>query len=101
MNMAERYRQQIEKTKINKQSKTGASVNDFSENVIDINKFKKIEFDTITKIKQTPYWKDYTSASKENMISKYFDSKTKREGTDYTGEEKQSFIRNILKKISG
>ena len=60
---------------------------------------KKIETDTISKIKKTPYWSDYEEQAQENMIGKYFDSKIKREGTEYTKEERNMFVRNILDLI--
>ena len=100
MNMAERYKQQLDKTNFKPHTASNPVEISVETNVIDIrSKLKKIETDTISKIKKTPYWSDYEEQAQENMIGKYFDSKIKREGTEYTKEERNMFVRNILDLI--
>lgn len=62
-------------------------------------KFEELETDIINKIRKTPYWEDYSRKRQENMISKYFDIKTKRKRYSqyvYSLEDRNEFIQNIL-----
>lgn len=57
------------------------------------NKFEDLETEIIEKIRKTPYWQDYDVERQANMINAYFD---KRCQCEFTTEEKEEFIGNIL-----
>ena len=59
-------------------------------------KFENLETEIIAKIRKTPYWEEYSAARQKNMISNYFEAKTKKRNTVITNSEKQEFIKNIL-----
>jgi hypothetical protein len=56
----------------------------------------------VQKIKNTPYWNDYSLVAQKKMIVKYFDSKLEK-NTDIpysiSNDEKLSFLDLILEKI--
>ena len=102
MGLAQRFKQQIEKENIfqkglKKFVSRPDSKLDFSCD--ESKKFENLESAIIDKIRKTPYWNDYTSESKEKMISKYFDTKVKRSNyseINYNLGDKNNFIKNIL-----
>lgn len=62
-------------------------------------KFEELETEIIRKIRKTPYWGDFSTIKKENMISKYFDRKIQNEKYSmiaYNSKDKLNFIQNIL-----
>lgn len=62
-------------------------------------KFEELETEIIRKIRKTPYWEDFSTIKKENMISKYFDRKIQNEKYSmiaYNSKDKLNFIQNIL-----
>lgn len=62
-------------------------------------KFEELETEIISKIRKTPYWEDFSTIKKENMISKYFDRKIqngKYSMIAYNSKDKLNFIQNIL-----
>lgn len=66
------------------------------------NKLNSLINNTVKKIKNTPYWSDYTQSEQEKMISKYFDTKIKDE--KYSDikigfKEKIDFIEDVLARI--
>ncbi len=82
---------------------------DYIENIIEINesqskhltttKFEELETEIIKKIRNTPYWEEYTPKRQEQMISKYFDNRiqnSKYSTIKYSENERQDFIQNIL-----
>lgn len=82
---------------------------DYIENIIEINesqskyltttKFEELETEIIKKIRNTPYWEEYTPKRQEQMISKYFDNRiqnSKYSTIKYSTNERQDFIQNIL-----
>lgn len=56
----------------------------------------------VQKIKNTPYWNDYSLVDQKKMILKYFDAKLeKNRGNLYTvsKDDRIKFINSILQKI--
>ena len=63
------------------------------------NKLNGLINNTVKKIKNTPYWSDYTEAEQEKMISRYFDIKIKAEKYSDVKiglKEKLAFIEDVL-----
>ena len=62
------------------------------------NKFEDLETDIIEKIRKTPYWNEYSTERKTNMVSKFFDNKIQKKYSDiqYNEKDKNNFIQNIL-----
>ena len=62
-------------------------------------KFNDLVVNTIKKIKNTPYWTDYSEAEQEKMVSRYFDIKIKAEKYSDVKvglKEKCAFIQDVL-----
>lgn len=59
---------------------------------INITKFEDLESELISKIRKTPYWEEYSIQRQEKMINSYFIKKIQ----NYTLEEKNEFVKNIL-----
>lgn len=62
-------------------------------------KFNDLVINTVKKIKNTPYWTDYSEAEQEKMVSRYFDIKIRAE--KYSDikvglKEKCTFIQDVL-----
>lgn len=77
------------------------------ENLSDLNisknssstKFEDLETELINKIRQTPYWQDFSTERKKNMIKKYFEKRINSESyanISYSNSEKNEFVENIL-----
>lgn len=62
--------------------------------IYSVPKFEELETEIISKIRQTPYWNEYSIDRQKSMIEKYFKIKTKNSNT--TQEEKNEFIKNII-----
>lgn len=62
------------------------------------NKFEDLETDIIEKIRKTPYWNEYSTERKTNMVSNFFDNKIQKKYSDiqYNEKDKNNFIQNIL-----
>lgn len=62
------------------------------------NKFEDLETDIIEKIRKTPYWNEYSTERKTNMVSKFFDNKIQKKYSDiqYNEKDKNNFIQNVL-----
>lgn len=60
-----------------------------SEDVLE-----NLETEIISKIRNTPYWEEFSIDRQKKMIEKYFEAKTKNNA--YTQNEKIEFIKNIL-----
>jgi len=60
------------------------------------NKFENLETEIISKIRKTPYWDEYTKKAQTNMIRSYFDRKITQKDIQYSIQEKDEFIENIL-----
>jgi len=58
-----------------------------------VSKFSELETQIINKIRQTPYWNEYSKDRQKHMISAYFDKKS---DTECTLTEREEFIQNIL-----
>lgn len=70
--------------------------------IVKENKFKDMAEVLVNKIKNTPYWTEYTMKSQEKMISKYFDKKIKSKKyieTSYSLTDKLTFIEEVLKSV--
>ena len=70
--------------------------------IVKENKFKDMAEVLVNKIKNTPYWAEYTMKSQEKMISKYFDKKIKSKKyieTPYSLTDKLTFIEEVLKSV--
>lgn len=62
-------------------------------------KFNDLVINTVKKIKNTPYWTDYSEAEQEKMVSRYFDIKIKAEKYSDVKvglKEKCTFIQDVL-----
>lgn len=62
--------------------------------IYSVPKFEDLETQIISKIRKTPYWKEYSFDRQKNMVEKYFNSKTKH--IKVTNEDKNEFIKSIL-----
>lgn len=63
-----------------------------TKNTSHVIKFEDLESELINKIRKTPYWEEYSVQRQEKMISSYFIKKIQ----NYTLEEKNEFVKNIL-----
>lgn len=62
-------------------------------------KFNDLVINTVKKIKNTPYWSDYSETEQEKMVSRYFDIKIKAEKYSDVKvglKEKCTFIQDVL-----
>lgn len=62
-------------------------------------KLEDLETEIISKIRKTPYWKEFTAEEQTGMIEKYFNVKTKSSKYNmekYSDRDKQVFIRTVL-----
>lgn len=75
------------------------------ENLSDLNvsntstKFEDLETELINKIRKTPYWLEYSTEQKNNMIEKYFEKRIQSEmysSISYSNSDKKEFVENIL-----
>lgn len=75
------------------------------ENLSDLNisntftKFEDLETELINKIRKTPYWLEYSTEQKKNMIEKYFEKRIQSEmysSISYSNSDKKEFVENIL-----
>lgn len=75
------------------------------ENLSDLNvsntstKFEDLETELINKIRKTPYWLEFTTEPKKNMIEKYFEKRIQSEmysSISYSNSDKKEFVENIL-----
>lgn len=59
----------------------------------------ELKNEIIAKINKTPYWNEYSSQRKENMVGKYFETRLKKSSYSnikYTLSKKLDFIQNII-----
>lgn len=59
----------------------------------------ELKNEIIAKINKTPYWNEYSSQRKENMVGKYFETRLKKSSYSnikYTLSKKLEFIQNII-----
>ena len=59
----------------------------------------ELKNEIIAKINKTPYWNEYSSQRKENMVVKYFETRLKKSSYSnikYTLSKKLDFIQNII-----
>ncbi|MBO6256651.1 hypothetical protein J6N69_01260 [bacterium] len=64
--------------------------------------FKDLKDETVEKIKNNPFWNEYSPHSQEKMVSKYFDNKIKRSkyrDLKYSLNDKRIFIEDVLKSV--
>lgn len=64
--------------------------------------FTDLKDETVEKIKNNPFWNEYSPHSQEKMVSKYFDTKVKRSkyrGIKYSLNDKRIFIEDVLKSV--
>lgn len=75
------------------------------ENLSDLNvsntstKFEDLETELINKIRKTPYWLEFSTEQKKNMIEKYFEKRIQSEmysSISYSNSDKKEFVENIL-----
>lgn len=77
------------------------------ENLSDLNiskiststKFEDLETELINKIRQTPYWQEYSTDRKKSMIEKYFEKRINSQNyadISYSISEKKEFVENVL-----
>ena len=67
-----------------------------------VNKFEDLAAQLVNKIKNTPYWTEFSMKSQEKMISKYFDKKVKTPKyieIPYSLTDKLTFIEEVLKSV--
>lgn len=67
-----------------------------------VNKFEDLAMQLVNKIKNTPYWAEFSMKSQEKMISKYFDKKVKTQKyveIPYSLTDKLTFIEEVLKSV--
>jgi hypothetical protein len=88
MGLAERFRENLDSTDIFKTSDTVSNPIKYS------NKFEDLETTIIDKIRKTPYWSEYSTMQKENMIKAYFGKKV--QALEYSQGEKDEFVQNIM-----
>jgi len=70
--------------------------------VSDVSKFPELKNETIEKIKNNPFWGEYSFHSQEKMVSKYFDNKIKRSkynNIKYNLSDKKNFIEEVLRSV--
>ncbi len=100
MGLAERFKGKLENQNIfqNEQSNFISSPINKIQNIEtqDKNKFENLETEIISKIRKTPYWEEYSKKAQTNMISSYFDKKNIKNDIQYSIQEKEEFIKNIL-----
>ncbi len=64
--------------------------------------FLELRTETIEKIKNNPFWGEYSFNSQEKMVSKYFDNKIKRSkynNIKYNLSDKKNFIEEVLRSV--
>lgn len=67
-----------------------------------VNKFEDLAIELVNKIKNTPYWSEFSMKSQEKMISKYFDKKIRSQKyveIPYSLTDKLTFIEEVLKSV--
>ena len=68
----------------------------------DVTIFTDLKDETLEKIKNNPFWDEYSMQSKEKMVSKYFDNKVKRSNYNnikYNLSDKKNFIEEVLRSV--
>lgn len=100
MGLAERFKGKLENKNIfkNEQNNFISSPINNVQNIEDQNpnKFENLETEIISKIRKTPYWEEYSKKAQTNMIGSYFDKKITKKDIQYSTQEKEEFIKNIL-----
>jgi hypothetical protein len=59
-----------------------------------LNKFEDLETGIIEKIRRTPYWDEFSTIRKKNMIRAYFGTKVR--SSMCSQNEQEEFIQNVL-----
>ncbi len=83
-------------------TKSKSSIPSINKDKKDITIFTDLKDETIEKIKNNPFWNEYSPFSQEKMVSKYFDNKIKRSkynGIKYSLSDKRIFIEDVLKSV--
>ena len=65
-------------------------------------KFNDLVSETVKKIKNTPYWNEYSDQEQEKMLSKYFDVKIKKgkySQIKFNLKDKLTFIEDVFNRI--
>lgn len=76
MGLSERFKESLDKTDIFvKNDENTTSKNYMSNPLQPVVEIEDLETKIISKIRKTPYWKEFSKARKEQMIASYFDSK--------------------------
>ena len=100
MGLSERFKEKLEvrdifkkvsienPTKVLNEMVTSNPIN----NSLSMAQMEDLETKVISKIRKTPYWKEYPTSKKERMIAAYFDSKNPI--ADISA--KNEFIKNII-----
>ena len=69
------------------------------DNSLSAQTLNELKNEIIAKINKTPYWNEYSSQRKENMVGKYFETRLKKSSYSnikYTLSNKLDFIQNII-----
>lgn len=76
------------------------STSDISaDNSLSAQTLNELKNEILAKINKTPYWNEYSSQRKENMVGKYFETRLKKSSYSnikYTLSKKLEFIQNII-----
>lgn len=96
MGLSERFKESLDKRnifkKLSKNSEGITAENYMSNPVSAASEMENLETKIISKIRNTPYWKEFSTAKKEQMIASYFDSKNPAAKISCKNE----FINNII-----
>ena len=103
MGIAERFKNRLERSNI---FETSAEIPKVSRNVsvpitgvspkFQIYRYENLEAQIISKIRNTPYWNDYTREAKENMISSYFYKKADLTSSNVSEQDCRDFVQNVI-----
>lgn len=70
-----------------------------ADNSLSAQTLNELKNEILAKINKTPYWNEYSSQRKENMVGKYFETRIKKSSYSnikYTLSKKLEFIQNII-----
>ncbi|MBQ7125508.1 hypothetical protein IJO12_00305 [bacterium] len=119
MGLADRFRQNLEKRDIFQDFMENETLEDQkfkytskpsafdkplqAKNFDSVAKLEDLETRLISKIKNTPYWNEYSKKEQSEMIGAYFDRKLSTKNyqhINYMQKDKISFIQNILNLLN-
>ena len=92
MGLADRFSDSLETKDIFKTTKKEVSV--VLNPIKRSRNFDDLETEIIDKIRKTPYWSEYSTSEKKNMIAAYFCCKLK--DRSYSAFEREEFVQDIL-----